>query len=47
MEKKEKSLWWLLAMGIAVAWYWWDLWYYGGLFGQKMLKKHFRKAGIV
>lgn len=37
MEKKEKGLWWLLAVGIAAAWYLWDLWYYGGLYRKGLL----------
>ena len=31
IEKKEKCSWWLLAVGIAAAWYLWNLRYYGGL----------------
>lgn len=37
MEKKRKSFWWVLAVGIAVAWYLWDLWYYGGLYRKGFL----------
>lgn len=33
----KKSLWWLLAVGIAVIWYLWDLWYYGDLYQKGLL----------